>query len=157
MERSLRLKLEKRIEFSFFEKEHLDPSTKAVIPDHVHSPEEEVECTICAQTILNYLPVYFGLNEMNPACRKCRNEVPGEETIEEADKLTISEDSTNASIGQPWHSASVSAPLSTTSVSGSPVGSSKSTWTLATRTPTGFPPPSWPYSREGSPGFPPLR
>ena len=42
------------------------------------SNSEGIDCTVCAEPILNYKPEYFNAVEMNPACDNCK--IPSDET-----------------------------------------------------------------------------
>ena len=43
------------------------------------SNSEGIDCTICAEPILNYKPEYFNTIEINPACDNCK--IPSDETL----------------------------------------------------------------------------
>ena len=78
-ERKEKLKLEKQLEMLQKKvEEKLHKSTQACqISSLVKEPtlpndSEGIDCTVCAEPILNYEPEYFNAIEMNPACDNCK-------------------------------------------------------------------------------------
>ena len=48
-------------------------SAFSVQPNSNSTSEVEIECTICAESIVDYIPKYFLGEEINPACEDCQD------------------------------------------------------------------------------------
>ena len=75
-------KEKKRLLKAAFKHTHLPEASESVIghlfesdtADNILDDEEQVECTLCAETIEDYVPKYFSGLLLNPACEKCEGE-----------------------------------------------------------------------------------